>query len=106
MCKAGICGIGSSWISWVGRGALSFREEVEEVLEMEELAECVEIALAFENGDSRGWSKSMVLPWTEPARVRRAWVGSKWSWSRCRLRRLSARRVSVDCFLEWRRRES
>jgi hypothetical protein len=106
MFKVGTCGIGSSWISWEGSGALSFRDEDEEVLEMEEVVECVEIAFAFEKGDSRGWSKSMVRPWTEPARVRSACVGSKWSWSRCRLRRLSERSVSVDCFLLWRRRES
>jgi hypothetical protein len=33
---------------------LSFREELEEVLDIEESAEWVEIALAFEKGDSRG----------------------------------------------------
>jgi hypothetical protein len=38
------------------------------------------MAFAFEKGDSRGWSKSTVRPWTDPARVRRAKpVGSKWS---------------------------
>jgi hypothetical protein len=69
--NVGTDGISSSWARPCPF-AFSFRDEVLLVDEMLELFEWM--AFAFENGDSRGWSKSTVRPWTEPARVRRAGV--------------------------------
>jgi hypothetical protein len=54
----------------MGSGAFCHDRPVLEVVDREEEAECAGILFALEKGDSRGRSKSTLLPCTEPERLR------------------------------------